>query len=158
MTASFVLIMLLVAPRPAHPDSRVAAGCVGTSEVRAHECPVSQSPAVSPHRLFDRANDVLFAGEIGALVMDGWSTQRNIGEIPNTSEADPLMRWFVDKGWPGQVLAGTLVMSSQVWLSYILHRHGHHRWERVTAISIIAGSATSGLLNWHEFVEYRHGR
>ncbi len=91
----------------------------------------AQEPAPAPHRFFDATNIILTGVESGALLWDGYTTQRGLREFPWSREADPLARPFVNRGWPGQIVGGVLVISADVGLRYWLHKRGHHRAERL---------------------------
>jgi hypothetical protein len=101
-----------------------------------------------PHRFFDAVNLALAGAEVGALLADGITTQRALNRCPTVcSEANPLARPFVDAGWPGQIAGGTAVLAAAVGLQYLLHRKGHHRWERSFPVVLITYSTTSAIHN-----------
>jgi hypothetical protein len=114
---------------------------------------VSQSPAPrgveskSPHRFFDSLNVALTGLESGALLADGITTQRAIAKYPLGHEADPIARVFVSHGWPGQIAGGILFVSADVGLRYALHRHGHHRLERLLPLVLTVYGATGAIHN-----------
>ena len=100
-------------------------------------------PRVSPHHFVDTLNVTLTAVEAAALVADGIYTQRGLQRYPElVREVDPLARPFVDRGWPGQLVGGAIVVSADVGLRYLFHRTNHHRLERwFPMILTVYGSA-----------------
>jgi hypothetical protein len=93
-------------------------------------------------------NVALAGAEVGALIADGITTQRALNRCPTACwEADPFARPFVDKGWAGQTAGGTLFVAAAVGLEYLLHRKGHHRWERSFPLVLITYSTTSAIQN-----------
>jgi hypothetical protein len=95
--------------------------------------PSHQEPTSGPrpvHRFADRLNIALTVAGVGALLADGATTQYLMKNYPGGREVDPLARPFVENGWPGQILGGTLFIGAEVGLRYVLHRKGHHRVER----------------------------
>ncbi len=89
-------------------------------------------PPPAPHRFFDTTNIALIGVESGALIADGIYTQRALTKYPDVfHEADPIARPFVSHGWSGQIAGGVLFVSAEVGLRYLLHRHEHHRLERL---------------------------
>ncbi len=101
----------------------------------------------SPHRFFDRTNVTLTVVEIGAMLADGATTQHGLKKYPGSREGNPLARPFVNAGWPGMIAGGAMVVSGEVGLRYLLHRKGHHRWERWIPVFIIADSTIEAIHN-----------
>jgi hypothetical protein len=102
----------------------------------------------APHRFFDSVNLALAGAEVGALLADGITTQRALNRCPTVCwEANPVARPFVEAGWPGQIAGGTAFLAAEVGLQYLLHRKGHHRWERSVPVVLITYSTTSAIHN-----------
>ena len=98
-------------------------------------------------RFWDRTNLRLHLINVAAQSIDAYSTQRSLGK--GTRESNPLARPLVNHGWKGQVAAsygfgvgGTLVAS------YLFHRFGHHRLERITPVIVAAPTAVAAGVNF----------
>jgi len=112
-----------------------------------------------PHKFFDRTNVALTVLESGALLADGIYTQRGLRRYPDTSrEADPLARPFVSRGWPGQIIGGTLAVGADVSLRYWLHRKKHHRLERLVPLILITYGTVGAIHNARELRRAEKGR
>jgi hypothetical protein len=114
---------------------------------RQPDQPASADTAV-PHRFWDGSNRWLLGFEVGALAADGWTTHyalhHDFGPALKMSEGDPLARWFVNRGWAGQIVMGTLTAGGGLLISHALHAHGHHLIERIVPVvlmSICGGAA-----------------
>ena len=108
--------------------------------------PYSPKRGVKVHRFFDKINIVLISSEVGALTADGIVTQNKRQKYgPGAQELDPIARPFVNAGWPGQMLGGSIVIGADVGLCYLMHRLGHHRIERVLPF-ILIGYGASGAI------------
>lgn len=102
------------------------------------------------HRFFDRTNVWLTGAEAAALLADGITTQHVLKLDPSgvcSGEADPLARPFVERGWPGQIVGGAMVMTLDAGLRYLFHRRSHHRLERWWPSIVIAYGATGAIHN-----------
>ena len=97
-------------------------------------------PAVlpeAPHRFLDWRNKVNLT-ILGALIAgDGITTQRNLAN--HAHELNPLARPLVEHGWAGQLAASALGYGSALGLSYMFHRAGHHKLERLVLHIAIGG-------------------
>lgn len=112
-----------------------------------------------PHKFLDRTNIALTVLESGALLADGIYTQRGLRRYPETSrEADPLARPFVSRGWPGQVVGGTLAVGADVSLRYWLHRKKRHRLERLVPLILITYGTVGAIHNARELRRAEKGR
>jgi hypothetical protein len=96
------------------------------------------SPPQSPHRFWDRTNDLWFAGVGAGRALDYTSTmnlrRRGVNEILLTNSVVDNHPLF------GGIEAAAAAAS--IGASYLFHRTGHHRLERWT--SIIHFSAAMG--------------
>ena len=114
------------------------------------ESSVSDAGTHAKHAFFDRANAWLTGIEVTALLADGITTQHLQGLDPLhvcSREADPIARPFVERGWPGQILGGVLVMAADAGLRYLYHKRDHHRLERWWPSIVIAYGATGAIHN-----------
>jgi hypothetical protein len=129
---------------------RLASAQVSAPEIAAnHEAsnatpstaPQADTPKPSPHRFWDRTNDLLFAGVAASRALDYSSTlnmrRRGRQEILLTNDV-------VDNHPAFAVIevAGTGV---SIGASYLFHHYGHHKLERWTSI-VHATLATSGAI------------
>lgn len=123
-------------------------GDIRVAQAQNSAPPPAQEPC---HKFFDRTNITLTVIESGALLVDGIYTQRGLRRYPETSrEADPLARPFVSRGWPGQIVGGTLVVSADVGLRYWLHRKKRHRLERLVPLILITYGTAGAIHNARE--------
>lgn len=114
-------------------------------------------PACESHRFFDSLNVVLIGIEAGALLADGATTQYALRHYGGR-ETDPLARPFVSAGWPGQIAGGTMLVSAEVGIRYLLHKHHHHRLERVIPWLVIGYGAAGAIHNAHAMAEASRSR
>lgn len=105
-------------------------------------------PEAPSHSFFERGSEIRM-GVIAALIAgDGITTQHILG-VDHGSEMNPLVRPLVTKGAPGQAGASILGYAFSIGSSYLLHRTGHHRLERLmlnTTIAIEAECVASNLV------------
>lgn len=99
------------------------------------------------HPFWDRANARMHLLNLAAQSVDAYSTQRALRR--NAREMNPMARPLVNRGWKGQVLyshgfgvGGTLAAS------YILHRMGLHKRERVFPLLVATPTGILGGLNF----------
>lgn len=105
----------------------------------------SASGAAEPHNFFfDKWNTPLFLGIAAVQTLDFTSTRyfRERGK-----DEWLLTNQLVDNR-PAFVTTEIAAASSAVALSYLLHRSGHHGWERVVAAAYIAFGAISAIANY----------
>jgi hypothetical protein len=88
------------------------------------------------HRFFEHGNKLRLGVIAGLIVADGISTQHILG-VDHGSEMNPLVRPLVEKGASGQVAASVLGYGLSLSGSYLFHRTGHHKLERLMLNSII---------------------
>ena len=100
------------------------------------------------HPFWDQANTRLLLLNVAAQSLDAYSTQRALRH-DNTKEFNPLARPFAERGWKGQVaysygigVGGTLAVS------YLFHRMGQHKRERITPLIVATPTAILGGLNF----------
>jgi hypothetical protein len=105
-------------------------------------------PETPSHSFFQRSGEIRMGVIAGLIAADGITTQHILG-VDHGSELNPLVRPLVTKGAPGQAGASVLGYAFSVGSSYLLHRTGHHRLERLmlnTTIAIEAECVTSNLV------------
>ncbi len=100
------------------------------------------------HPFWDQANTRLLLLNLAAQSLDGYSTQRALRR-DNAYELNPFARPFAERGWKGQVaysygigVGGTLAVS------YLFHRMGQHKRERITPLIVATPTALLGGLNF----------
>ena len=96
-------------------------------------------PAPKPtHKFWDAKNRVLFSTVVALDVADFTVTRSNLGN--GGRELNPLVRPFAGNT---AALATNFAGESAgvIAVSYLLHRTGHHRFERWTPVINAAGSA-----------------
>jgi hypothetical protein len=99
-------------------------------------------PDAPSHKFFDRQNAVAFTALGGLIAVDAVTTQRltNSGQF---HEANPLWSPLVRKGWSGEMAASALGFGAAVSSSYMFHKMGHHKMERIAtwlAVAVEAGN------------------
>ena len=105
-------------------------------------------PEAPSHSFFQRGNEIRMGVIAGLIAADGITTQHILG-VDHGSEMNPLVRPLVTKGAPGQAGASVLGYAFSLGSSYLLHRSGHHKLERLmlnTTIAIEAECVTSNLI------------
>lgn len=85
------------------------------------------------HRFLDKWNVLLLGASLLGQSADAITTQRDRSH--GAIEADPLVKPFVDRGWPGQIGAGVIENGAQIFFMYRLHKTGHHRIERLVPLA-----------------------
>jgi len=105
---------------------------------------VASAPVVAgrnefaPHPFWDRENRALFTA-VGALaVADFCSTRSNLAS--GGRELNPMTRVF-SGSTPGLAANFALETASTIGISYMFHKTGHHKLERITSFVSIGASA-----------------
>lgn len=93
-----------------------------------------------PHRFFDRTNRALFAGVVATSAADFYVTHLNLAS--GGRELNPVTRMFCGST-AGLALSFTGESASVIGMSYLFHRTGHHRLERMTTLVNIASSGAA---------------
>jgi hypothetical protein len=104
---------------------------------------VSFSPAREApraHHFFDRKNQALFAGVVATSTADFYVTHLNLAA--GGRELNPITRVFCGSAG-GLALSFVGESASVIGMSYLFHRTGHHRLERMTAVVNIGSSAAA---------------
>ena len=103
--------------------------------------PVTAQPNVpARHRFWDRENSVLFVA-VGALAtVDFCTTRANLAS--GGRELNPVARVFASST-PLLATNFALETTGNIGLSYLFHKTGHHKLERITSFANISGSAAA---------------
>jgi len=136
---------LLAAPAPAGPVP-VAAPFAGapTAGVSPVFGPVNSStPGVEEHRFWDKPNRILLAAAAAMNAADFAVTRANLQS--GGQELNPVVRVF------GRSTAGLAVnfageTAGVVGLSYLFHKTGHHKLERM--VSLVDVGASTGAVSY----------
>ena len=108
--------------------------------------PVTLAPVVvtpkerAPHRFLDRKNQALFAAVASLAAADFYATHANLAS--GGRELNPMTRIFCGST-PALAANFALETGSVIGISYLFHRSGHHRLERLTAVVNIGTSAAA---------------
>ncbi len=97
-------------------------------------------PEAPSHTFFNSGNQIRMGLIAGLIAADGVTTQ-HILTVDHGSEMDPLVRPLVVKGAAGQAGASLLGYAFSVGGSYLFHRTGHHKLERLMLNASIAVEA-----------------
>ncbi len=105
-------------------------------------------PEAPSHSFFERGNEIRMGVIAGLIAADGFTTQ-HILTVDHGSEMDPLVRPLVIHGAGGQAAASVLGYAFSLGTSYLFHRTGHHKLEKLmlnTSIGVEAECVTSNLV------------
>jgi hypothetical protein len=94
--------------------------------------------APTPHKFWDRENSLLFATTAALCAADFSVTRMNLAN--GGRELNPLVRPFTSNS---ATLATNFVAQTAgvVAISYLFHKTGHHRLERMAPVANVAASA-----------------
>lgn len=97
-------------------------------------------PERSRHQFWDRKNTLLFATTAGLNTADFFATRHNLRN--GGRELNPLTRPFASStaGLAANFAGET---AGVIGLSYLFHKSGHHKLERVVSILNVGASATA---------------
>ena len=130
-------------PLPSAPEmAELATASAGGSE--AYAMPAIQvvsftgpSADSASHRFWDRENSVLFALNAGAAAADFSVTRANLAN--GGQELNPVTR-IMTGSTPALAANFALETGGVIAVSYLFHKTGHHRLERVTSMVNFSGS------------------
>jgi hypothetical protein len=91
------------------------------------------------HKFWDTTNKILFASHAGLEALDFGITHRNLSN--GGRELDSMAKALCESGTAGQLVFFGGRMAGVVAISYLLHRTGHHKLERVFPIYASGDSA-----------------
>ena len=103
--------------------------------------PQADTPKPSPHRFWDRTNDLLFAGVAASRVLDYSSTLN----MRRRGRQEILLTNDVVDNRPAFAVVEAAATGVSIGASYLFHHYGHHKLERWTSI-VHATLATSGAI------------
>jgi hypothetical protein len=92
------------------------------------------------HEFWDRKNCVLFAGTAALSAADFYLTRQNLAN--GGTELNPITRVF-GRSTAGLAVNFSAQTASVIGLSYLFHKTGHHRLERMTTLVNMSASATA---------------
>ena len=92
------------------------------------------------HRFWDSKHRALFASTAALSAGDFFITRSNLQA--GGREFNPVTRVF-GSGTPGLAVNFSLETASVIGASYIFHKTGHHKLERITSLVNIGGSAVA---------------
>ncbi|MBZ5689619.1 MAG: hypothetical protein LAP86_31860 [Acidobacteriia bacterium] len=90
------------------------------------------------HPFWDRKNRTLFAVNGAMAGADFFVTRRNLGR--NGTELNPVARMFIGST-PGLAANFAMETGGVVSVSYLFHKTGHHKLERMTSYINLSASA-----------------
>ena len=99
------------------------------------------SAAQSSHRFLDRTNLLLHGANITAQGLDFYSTEQAINR-PGIREVNPF-----GQSRRGRIVLKSVGIAAPVGLSYLLHRAGLHKAERIMPIVFAVPSGIAAGLN-----------
>jgi hypothetical protein len=101
---------------------------------------VTPKPPRKPaaHQFWDRQNRILFAVNGAVAGADFFVTRRNLGG--NGTELNPVARMFTGST-PGLAANFAMETGGVVGVSYLFHKTGHHKLERMTSYINLGASA-----------------
>jgi hypothetical protein len=96
----------------------------------AQAAPLPEAPA--PHTFFDHKNLAFMAISAAAVSADAWTTRQNNAD--GFSEINPVARPFTRSNGKAALYFGGS-QAAIVGGMYLLHKTGHHRWERILPLA-----------------------
>jgi hypothetical protein len=134
---------LSLSPLPSAPEPSFAMAGPARAEGAAFAAPmpivaVSSSSEKRPeHAFWDRQNRILFAATGAAATADFFVTRANLAH--GGRELNPMTRVFAGST-PALASNFALQTAGVIGVSYMFHRTGHHKLERITALVNISAS------------------
>jgi|SRR5271165_2542264 len=99
---------------------------------------VARPTEVAPHPFWDRENRVLFTAVGAMAAADFCTTRANLAS--GGRELNPVTRVF-SGSTPGLAANFALETAGTIGISYMFHKTGHHKLERITSFVSIGNSA-----------------
>ncbi len=109
--------------------------------------PIAEVPGETTHRFWDRENTLLFAAVAAGATADFFTTHANLAS--GGQELNPIARMFTSST-PLLATNFGLETAGVIGISYMFHKTGHHKLERLTSFVDLSGSVgavTYGLTN-----------
>jgi len=122
------------------PETVEAAAPVPATPVKAVQPEPLQIPEAPEHKFWDRENKVLFATAAAAAAADFTVTYQNLQS--GGRELNPITRLF-SGSTAGLAVNFAGETTGVVGLSYLFHKTGHHRLERLTPLVNFSASAAA---------------
>lgn len=120
------------------------ARAVGLALLVAFACCGSQAQnlpdAPSQHRFWDGTNKALFFSHVALEAADFGVTHRNLSQ--GGREMNPMARPLCESGTLGQLAFFGGRIAAVGGVSYLFHKTGHHRLERMFMVAASADSAS----------------
>jgi len=113
----------------------VRSGAIAPVVLVTTPAPTAKPPA---HPFWDRQNRILFAVNGAVAGADFFVTCRNLGR--NGTELNPVARMFTGST-PGLAANFAMETGGVVGVSYLFHKTGHHKLERMTSCINLGASA-----------------
>ena len=83
------------------------------------------------HKFWDKKNIAIHSANFAMQTADAFTT-RHVLDQHDGIERNPWARQFVNHGWGGQAAySWGLSVGGTILTSYLMHRTGHHRLERI---------------------------
>jgi len=131
-------------PMPSVPEDATFLGGLplpagpGSMAVVASAPVVARPKEFAAHPFWDRENRVLFTAVGGLAAADFCTTRANLAS--GGRELNPVTRVF-SGSTPGLATNFALETASTIGISYMFHKTGHHKLERMTSLVNIGTSA-----------------
>jgi len=127
---------MLCGPARAQQPTQVSFNLDAAEPLPMVNSPLPESP--TPHRFLDTRNRALFAAVVGFCAADFAVTRVNLKD--GGVELNPVTRVF-SGSTAGLALNFVGETAGVIGLSYLFHRTGHHKLERITPLVNMGGSA-----------------
>jgi len=140
-----------IEPMPSAPGEATAFASLVLPASPGSMAVVASAPRAAPprefasHPFWDRENRVLFTAVGAMAVADFCTTRANLAS--GGRELNPVTRVF-SGSTPGLATNFALETASSIGISYMFHKTGHHKLERITSfvnIGTSAGAVAYGL-------------
>jgi hypothetical protein len=138
--AELAAVELPSAPMPAVAIPLTGANSASAAPAAAFVPVIEQPQASTPHRFWDRENRILFAATGALAAADFCTTRANLAS--GGKELNPVARVFAGST-PALATNFALETAGVMGISYVFHKTGHHRLERLTSFVDIGGSAAA---------------
>jgi hypothetical protein len=98
------------------------------------------APVTREHRFLDRDNRILFTAVAATGAADFCATRSNLAR--GGRELNPITNAFAGNT-PALAASFAGQTAGTIGISYLFHKAGHHKLERITSLLNISGSATA---------------
>jgi hypothetical protein len=120
---------------PVHEPTPAAEGFAAPTPIIESRAALKEA---TTHRFWDRQNRVLFAATGIAATGDFFVTRANLAS--GGRELNPVTRMFTGST-PALASSFALQTTAVIGVSYLFHKTGHHRLERLTSVASITTSS-----------------